>query len=111
MSVSLLYLNTDALLHEERVNSVRKKPNLHLELYQRDVTGGMRTTWKLPVEVMSKSFQEVVKVQRQMQMIQKMIHSKVQNMLMPRPRADSSAVARLNVADLKLRSLRKRKGG
>ena len=60
--------------------SVRKKPNLHLEFYKRDVTGGMRTPWKLPVDVMSKSFQEAIKVQGQMQMIQKMIHRKVQNM-------------------------------
>ena len=35
--------DTGAPLHEERVMTVRKKPNVHLELYQRDVTGGMRT--------------------------------------------------------------------
>ena len=60
---------------------VRKTPNLHLELYQRDVTGRMRAPWELPIGVMSKSFQEVIKMQRQV--IQKMVSSKVQNMLMP----------------------------
>ena len=89
--------DTDAQLHEERVISVRKKPNLHLEFYQRDVTGGMQTPWKLLVDVMSKSFQEVIKVQRMM--IQKVIHSKVQNTVDARLRADSSAVARCNDAD------------
>merc|ERR1712135_273167 len=48
--------------HEERVIAVREEPNLHLEFYQRDVTDGMRSPWKLPVDVVSKSFQEVVKV-------------------------------------------------
>ena len=38
--------DTDSQLHEERVFSVRKKPNSHIEFYQRDVTGGMRTPWK-----------------------------------------------------------------
>ena len=38
-----LYSDTGAPLHEELVTTVRKKPTLHLELYQRDVTGGMRT--------------------------------------------------------------------
>ena len=37
------YADTGVPLHEERVTTVRKKPNLHPELYQRDVTSGMRT--------------------------------------------------------------------
>ena len=39
-----MYSDTGAPLHEERrVITVRQKLNLHLEVYQRDVTGGMRT--------------------------------------------------------------------
>ena len=38
-----MYSDTGAPLHEERVITVRKKPNLHLELCQQDVTCGMRT--------------------------------------------------------------------
>ena len=41
--LQLMYSDTGAPLHEECVSTVRKKPNLHPELYQRDVTGGMRT--------------------------------------------------------------------
>ena len=39
----LVHSGTGAPLHEERVETVRKKPNLHPELHQRDFTGGMRT--------------------------------------------------------------------
>ena len=39
----LMYSDAGAPLHEECVTTVRKKPNCHPELYQRDVTGGMRT--------------------------------------------------------------------
>ena len=38
-----VHYDTGAPLHEERVITVRKKTNLHLELYQRNVTGGRRT--------------------------------------------------------------------
>ena len=41
-------------------------------------------------------------------MTQTMTHSKVPNMVDARPRADSSAVARFNVADLEQTSLRER---
>ena len=37
------YSDTGAPLHEGRVLTVRRKPNLHPELFLRDVTGGMRT--------------------------------------------------------------------
>ena len=60
--------------------SVRK--NLHIEFFQRDVRGGVRTPWKLPVGVMQ-SFQEVVKLHRTVQMIQTMTLSKVQNEMKP----------------------------
>ena len=32
----------------------REQPNVHLELYQLDVTDEMRSPWKLPVDVVSK---------------------------------------------------------
>ena len=38
--------------------AIGKKRNLHLVFYQRDVTDGMRTPWKLPVDVVSKSFHD-----------------------------------------------------
>ena len=38
-----LYSDTGAPLREERVITVRKKPNSHLEVYERGVTGGMRS--------------------------------------------------------------------
>jgi hypothetical protein len=62
-----LHPDTGAPLHEERVIAVREEPNLHLEFYQRDVTDGMRSPWKLPVDVVSKSFQEVVKVAQKLE--------------------------------------------
>ena len=70
----------------------------------------MRTPWKLLLDVMSKTFQEVVKVQRQMQMIQTMIHSKVQNMLMPdpEPTAAQSLGSMLQISSRRQTSLRER---
>ena len=62
-----LHLDTGAPLHEERVIAVREEPSLHLELYQRDITDGMRSPWKFPVLVVSKSFQEVVKITRKLE--------------------------------------------
>ena len=38
-----MYSDTGAPLHDERVTTVRKKPNLHPELYHQEVTGRMRT--------------------------------------------------------------------
>ena len=49
-------------------------------------------------------------VPRKVQMIHTMTHSKVQIMVDARPRGDSSAVSRFNVADIDQSSLRKRKG-
>ena len=43
VSFQPLYSDTGVLLREERVVPVRKKPNLHLEFYQRGVTDGVRT--------------------------------------------------------------------
>ena len=37
------YSDTGAPLREERAMTVRKKPNLHLEFYQRAITDGVRT--------------------------------------------------------------------
>ena len=48
-----LHPDTGAPSHDERVVAVREEPNLHLEFYQRDVTDGMRTPWKLPVDVVN----------------------------------------------------------
>merc|ERR1712136_735327 len=62
-----LHPDTGAPVHEERVIAVREEPNLHLEFYQRDVTDGMRSPWNLPVDVVSKSFQEVVKVAQKLE--------------------------------------------
>ena len=35
---------------------------LQVEHDRRDVTDGMRTPWKLPVDIASKSFQELIRV-------------------------------------------------
>ena len=43
VSFQPLCSDTGAPLREERVVTVRKKPNLHLEFYQRGVTDGVRT--------------------------------------------------------------------
>ena len=40
----------------DRVIAVREARNLQLEFFQRDVTDGVRSPWKLPVDVVSKSF-------------------------------------------------------
>ena len=39
--------DTGALLHEQFVCAVRQEFNVHYEFYLRNVTGGMRTPWKL----------------------------------------------------------------
>ena len=44
----------------ERVIAVREEHNSHIVFYKRDVPEGMRTPWKLPVDVVSKSFLECV---------------------------------------------------
>ena len=43
VSFQPLYSDTGAPLREERVITVRKMPDLHLEFYQRGVTDGVRT--------------------------------------------------------------------
>ena len=48
-----LYIRTLALC------CTREEPNLHLEFCLRDVTDGMRSLWKVPVLVVSRSFQEL----------------------------------------------------
>ena len=40
----------------------REEPNLHLEFYLRVVTVGMRSSWNLLVEKVSKSSQEVIAI-------------------------------------------------
>ena len=43
VSFQPVYSDTGAPLRQKRVKTVRKKPNLHLEFYQRGVTDGVRT--------------------------------------------------------------------
>ena len=43
---------------------MREEPKLHLEFYQRDITGGVLAPRKLPVFMVSKSFQEIVKLRK-----------------------------------------------
>ena len=74
-----------------------------------NVPDEMRTSWKLLVDVMSKSFRKrsrfaqktavTLHVQRQAPLAQTMTRSKVQNMSKP-DRADRSSVAGCNDADL-----------
>ena len=52
--------DTGAPLHEKFVFAVRQEFNVHFEFYLRNVTGGMRTLWKLLVLV-SQSAQEAVR--------------------------------------------------
>ena len=59
---SALHPDNGAPLHDECVIAVPKKRSLHLEFNQGYVTDGMRSPWKLLVDVVSKSFLEVVKV-------------------------------------------------
>ena len=54
-----LHSDTDARLHKERIIPVQEEPNFHIVFYQRDVPDGMRTPWKLPFDVVSKSFPAV----------------------------------------------------
>ena len=93
--------------------------NLHLEFYKRNVPGGMRTPWDTSCQCDDEEFQEMIKVAQKTVVthkcqdryrIQTMTHSKVQNMVDARPRADSSAVARCNVVDLEQTNLRKEQG-
>ena len=66
--------DTDAQLHEERVISVRNKPNLHLEFYTRNVPDEMPTSWKL-FDVTK--FEEEVKVaQNTVEELQHTCHEK-----------------------------------
>ena len=65
--VSALHPNTGAALHDERVIAVREEPNLHLEFYQRDVTAGIRSPWKLPPDAVSKSSQESITVAKKLE--------------------------------------------
>ena len=44
-----------------------RRGEVHLEFYQRDVTHGMLSPWKLPVDVVSKGFREVVKVAQKLE--------------------------------------------
>ena len=61
-----------------------------MEFYLRKVAGAVRTSWKLPVKMMSKEFQEVIKVHRHIQTMLSEAHNKVQNMLEAPPRASCS---------------------
>ena len=55
-------VTSEFVFHEERDIPVREVSHLHLEFYQRDVTGGMRSPWTLPVFVVSRSLLVVVKL-------------------------------------------------
>ena len=57
-----LHPDTGKQLHDERVTAVREEPDFHREVYLRDVTYGMPSPWKLPVDVVSQSFQDLIKV-------------------------------------------------
>ena len=61
----------------------RWSEDTHIDICQRDVAGGVRTLWKLLVDVMSKSFSGGDQNAQTMQMIQTMTRSKVQNMPTP----------------------------
>ena len=61
-----LYSDTEASIARGACDfQYANKQNLHIGFYRRDVPDRMRTTRKLPVDVMLKSFQEVIKVQIQ----------------------------------------------
>ena len=47
---------------DEKVSDEECQDGFHLELYLRDVTDGMPSPWKLPVVVVSQSFQDLIKV-------------------------------------------------
>ena len=105
--------DTDAQLHQERVISVRKQAEIGISSSTREnVPDKMRTSWKL-FDVTK--FQDEIKiaqktaatphVPREAQMTQTMTSNKVPT-FDARPRADSSAVASLNVADLEPASLK-----
>ena len=58
-----MLVSTGAPLHEKLVFAVRQEFNVHFEFYLRNVTGGMRTPWKLLVLV-SQSVQEAVRLRK-----------------------------------------------
>ena len=45
---------------------MREELKVHLEFYQRDITGGVLSPWKFPVLVVSKSLQEMVNISRKL---------------------------------------------
>ena len=53
-------LGSGILKHRRRIVTVRDETRSHLEFRQRDVADGMRLLSKLPADVVSKSFQEVI---------------------------------------------------
>ena len=46
---------------------MREEPKLHLEFYQRNITDGALSPRKLPVEMVSKSLQEMVAVAQKLE--------------------------------------------
>ena len=48
-----LHPDTGALLHS-------RSPILHLDFYLRDLTGGIRSSWNLPVDVVPEGSQELI---------------------------------------------------
>ena len=56
-----LYPATGAPLHNERVIAIQEQTNLHLKFHLRDVTDGVLSLQKVPVDVVSQSCQELLK--------------------------------------------------
>ena len=56
----LMHPATGAPLHNERVVAVPEEFILPLEIHMRDVTDGMQSLCKVPVDVVSKRCQEVI---------------------------------------------------
>ena len=46
IEVQPLHPDTGGPVHAERVIAVREEPKMHLGLYQRDATDGMRALWQ-----------------------------------------------------------------
>ena len=57
-----LHPDTGNQLHDDRVTAVREEPDFHREFWLGDVTDGMPSPWKLPVDVVPGSFQHLTKV-------------------------------------------------
>ena len=57
-----LHPDTGNQLHDDRVIAVREEPDFHGEFYLGDVTDGMPSLWKLPVDVVSESFQGLIQI-------------------------------------------------